>query len=82
MAAVLAAHLLNLVGIIVPGEKVPPISGRFVSFHGGVAVDDRQSHDLFKTVERAEWRFMENFPVTSNNFSHKLKYQEAQNVKS
>ena len=34
-----AADPLNLVGIIVPGERVPAISGRFVSFRDGVAVE-------------------------------------------
>jgi ATP-dependent Lhr-like helicase len=34
-----AADPLNLVGIIVPGERVPAISGRFVAFRGGVAVE-------------------------------------------
>ncbi len=33
-----AADPLNLVGIIVPGERVPAISGRFVSFCDGVPV--------------------------------------------
>ncbi|MGH9493746.1 MAG: Lhr family helicase, partial [Candidatus Sulfotelmatobacter sp.] len=33
-----AADPLNLVGILVPGERVPAISGRFVSFRDGVAV--------------------------------------------
>jgi ATP-dependent helicase Lhr and Lhr-like helicase len=33
-----AADPLNLVGIIVPGERVPAISGRFVAFRNGVAV--------------------------------------------
>ena len=32
-----AADPLNLVGIIVPGERVPAISGRFVTFNDGVA---------------------------------------------
>jgi ATP-dependent helicase Lhr and Lhr-like helicase len=32
-----AADPLNLVGIIVPGERVPAISGRFVGFRNGVA---------------------------------------------
>jgi ATP-dependent Lhr-like helicase len=35
-----AADPLNLVGILVPGERVPAISGRFVSFRDGVAVDE------------------------------------------
>ena len=34
-----AADPLNLVGIIVPGERVPAISGRFVTFRDGVPVD-------------------------------------------
>jgi ATP-dependent Lhr-like helicase len=34
-----AADPLNLVGIIVPGERVPAISGRTVSFRDGVAVE-------------------------------------------
>jgi len=31
-----AADPLNLVGIIVPGERIPAISGKSVTFHGGV----------------------------------------------
>ncbi len=34
-----AADPLNLVGIIVPGERVPAISGRFVTFCDGVPTD-------------------------------------------
>jgi ATP-dependent Lhr-like helicase len=33
-----AADPLNLVGILVPGERVPAVSGRSVSFRDGVAV--------------------------------------------
>src|SRR5262249_3082892 len=33
-----AADPLNLVGILVPGDRVPAISGRVVSFRDGVAV--------------------------------------------
>ena len=33
-----AADPLNLVGILVPGERVPAISGRTVAFRDGVAV--------------------------------------------
>jgi ATP-dependent Lhr-like helicase len=33
-----AADPLNLIGIIVPGERVPAISGRSVSYRDGVAV--------------------------------------------
>ncbi len=39
IVTVSAADPLNLVGLIVPGERVPAISGRFVSFRDGVAVD-------------------------------------------
>ncbi len=40
-----AADPLNLVGIIVPGERVPAISGKYVRFRDGIAVDveDRTS---------------------------------------
>lgn len=34
-----AADPLNLAGIVVPGEKIPAISGRFVSFQDGVSVE-------------------------------------------
>jgi ATP-dependent Lhr-like helicase len=34
-----AADPLNLVGIVVPGDRVPAISGRTVVFRDGVAVD-------------------------------------------
>jgi ATP-dependent helicase Lhr and Lhr-like helicase len=36
--ALSAADPLNLVGILVPGERVPAISGRMVSYRDGVAV--------------------------------------------
>jgi ATP-dependent helicase Lhr and Lhr-like helicase len=41
-----ATDPLNLVGILVPGEKVPAISGRFVTFQDGVAIgnDSHQSY--------------------------------------
>jgi len=35
-----AADPLNLTGILVPGEKVPAISGRFVKFQDGVGVGE------------------------------------------
>jgi len=34
-----AADPLNLVGFIVPGERVAAISGKYVSFRDGVAVE-------------------------------------------
>ncbi len=39
-----AADPLNLVGIIVPGERVPAISGRSVTFRDGVAVQGIDFH--------------------------------------
>ena len=35
-----AADPLNLVGFIVPGERVAAISGKYVSFRDGIAVED------------------------------------------
>jgi ATP-dependent Lhr-like helicase len=35
-----AADPLNLVGILVPGDRVPAISGRFVAFKNGVALGE------------------------------------------
>ncbi len=35
-----AADPLNLVGILVPGDRVPAISGKYVSFRDGVAVEN------------------------------------------
>ena len=37
-----AADPLNLVGILVPGERVPAISSRTVSFRDGVAIDGNE----------------------------------------
>jgi ATP-dependent helicase Lhr and Lhr-like helicase len=41
-----AADPLNLVGILVPGERVPAISGRTVTFRDGVAVQENRVHAL------------------------------------
>jgi ATP-dependent helicase Lhr and Lhr-like helicase len=41
-----AADPLNLVGIIVPGDRVPAISGRFVSFRNGVATEEERTSML------------------------------------
>jgi ATP-dependent Lhr-like helicase len=51
--AVSAADPLNLAGIIVPGERVPANSGRFISFRDGVAVEASQSGAAFNAAERA-----------------------------
>jgi ATP-dependent helicase Lhr and Lhr-like helicase len=40
MVVLSAADPLNLVGILVPGERVPAISGRTVTFRDGVAVQE------------------------------------------
>jgi len=40
-----AADPLNLVGILVPGERVPAISGRTVGFRDGVAVEAGEKPD-------------------------------------
>src|SRR3954471_13442812 len=39
LVTISAADPLNLVGVVVPGERVPAISGRYVSYRDGVAVD-------------------------------------------
>jgi ATP-dependent helicase Lhr and Lhr-like helicase len=50
---VAAADPLNLVGILVPGEKVPAISGRFVKFQDGVAVGDDSEKSYWPPVANA-----------------------------
>jgi ATP-dependent Lhr-like helicase len=47
-----AADPLNLVGIIVPGERVPAISGRSVTFCDGVPVDAAPSPMLREAAEQ------------------------------
>jgi ATP-dependent Lhr-like helicase len=44
VVTVSAADPLNLAGIVVPGEKIPAISGRFVAFRDGVAVEASPSN--------------------------------------
>jgi ATP-dependent Lhr-like helicase len=48
-----AADPLNLVGIIVPGERVPANSGKVVAFRDGVALpqDDRASVLLMSVAQ-------------------------------
>ncbi|HEY4961141.1 MAG TPA: DEAD/DEAH box helicase [Terriglobales bacterium] len=43
-----AADPLNLVGFIVPGERVPAISGRYVKFRDGVSVDPEERNALLR----------------------------------
>lgn len=45
-----AADPLNLVGIIVPGERVPAISGRKVSYRDGVAVEPETEHSQVAAI--------------------------------
>jgi ATP-dependent Lhr-like helicase len=46
-----AADPLNLVGFIVPGERVAAISGKYVSFRDGVAVEDGERTNLTPAKE-------------------------------
>ena len=46
LVTVAAADPLNLVGIVVPGERVPANSGRLVGFRDGVAVQLSQHPDI------------------------------------
>jgi ATP-dependent Lhr-like helicase len=39
MVTISAADPLNLVGVVVPGERVPAISGRSVTYRDGVAAE-------------------------------------------
>jgi ATP-dependent Lhr-like helicase len=45
-----AADPLNLAGIVVPGEKTPAISGRYVSFRDGVALEGSQGQQVHGTT--------------------------------
>jgi ATP-dependent Lhr-like helicase len=45
-----AADPLNLIGFIVPGERVPAISGRFVTFRDGVPADAEPSAILHQAM--------------------------------
>ena len=47
-----AADPLNLVGVIVPGERVPALSGRYVSFRDGVPVAGTVSGEERETFTR------------------------------
>jgi ATP-dependent Lhr-like helicase len=49
-----AADPLNLVGIIVPGERVPAISGRTVSFCDGVAIVSGEPHPTMQSATGTE----------------------------
>jgi ATP-dependent Lhr-like helicase len=49
-----AADPLNLVGVIVPGERVMAISGRHVSFKDGVAVEPETRWELMRIAEAGD----------------------------
>jgi len=45
-----ASDPLNLIGIIVPGERVPAISGRTVSYRDGVPVEAEPAHHSIAAI--------------------------------
>ena len=45
-----AADPLNLAGIVVPGERVPAISGKYVSFKDGALVENPEAQPLAMAV--------------------------------
>ena len=48
-----AADPLNLAGILVPGEKVPALSGRFVSFRDGLVVEQNHQEEYRAGIAQA-----------------------------
>ena len=48
-----AADPLNLAGILVPGEKIPAVPGRFVSFRDGVVVEQSQHEEYREGIAHA-----------------------------
>jgi ATP-dependent Lhr-like helicase len=54
MVTISAADPLNLVGIIVPGERVPAISGRRVTYRDGVAYEAPEERIVPTAEERLE----------------------------
>jgi ATP-dependent Lhr-like helicase len=53
IVTVSAADPLNLVGIVVPGEKTAAISGRYVSFRDGVALAADHAHEVHPGIADA-----------------------------
>jgi ATP-dependent Lhr-like helicase len=45
-----AADPLNLLGIIIPGERVPAISGKFVTLRNGVAVTGEEAVKMMDAI--------------------------------
>jgi ATP-dependent Lhr-like helicase len=54
LVTVSAADPLNLIGIIVPGERVPAISGKQVAFKNGVAVEPETRWELMRIAEAGD----------------------------
>jgi ATP-dependent Lhr-like helicase len=54
MVTVSAADPLNLVGIVVPGERVPAISGRTVTYRDGVAYEPQEERISSGADQRME----------------------------
>jgi ATP-dependent Lhr-like helicase len=54
LITVSAADPLNLIGIIVPGERVPAISGKHVAFKNGVAVEPETRWELMRIAEAGD----------------------------
>lgn len=48
-----AADPLNLVGILVPGERVPAVSGKLVTYRDGVPVAAEQSETRVQSMAAA-----------------------------
>jgi ATP-dependent Lhr-like helicase len=51
--AISAADPLNLAGILVPGEKVPAVSGRFAKFQDGAAIGDTNRPPYIEPIANA-----------------------------
>jgi ATP-dependent helicase Lhr and Lhr-like helicase len=54
MVTISAADPLNLIGIIVPGDRVPAISGRTLTYRDGVAYQAQEERILPTVDERLE----------------------------
>ena len=65
-----AADPLNLVGILVPGERIPAISGKTVVFRDGVAVSETDAPDSPRLTAMGDRRFRRRLgTVLENQFS-------------
>jgi len=54
MVTISAADPVNLVGTIVPGERIPAISGRTVSYRDGVPYEPQEERLVPSVEERLE----------------------------